>query len=57
MLATAWHAPSYSHTSEDVEITLGVYDNALAIVKSSHDNSNALELLEGSIVQPVFRQP
>ena len=26
VLATAWHAPSYSHTSEDVEITLGVYE-------------------------------
>jgi len=57
VLATAWHAPSYAHTTKDVETTLSVYDTALEIVKSSQDNSNILELLEGSVVQPVFRQP
>ena len=49
-------APSLSHTADDVERTLQVADEALAIVADAVTDGNAAQRLEGPAVKPVFRR-
>jgi glutamate-1-semialdehyde aminotransferase len=57
ILSTAWHAPSYSHTREDVLITLDIYDGVFKELKKALETDSLTSLLEGKKVQPVFRKP
>jgi glutamate-1-semialdehyde aminotransferase len=57
ILATAWHAPSYSHKEQDVLQTLDVYNDVLKNLKVAIDNEILSEVLEGEEVRPVFRKP
>ncbi len=53
-LSTA-HAVSFSHTVEDIEYTLGVYQEAFEILVQAMREGRIAERLEGRPVQPVFR--
>ena len=57
ILAAGWHAPSYAHTIEDVEETLGVYDQAFAIIAEGLAAEDLSDRLHGRMVEPVFRKP
>lgn len=56
ILAAGWHAPSFAHTYKDVEKTLIVYKLVFElIIKKIHEN-RLESLLEGRMVEPVFRK-
>lgn len=57
VLFSGSHNISYSHTDAEIEKTLQVYDEVLDIVKFAHEYSMIDELLEGQVLQPVFRKP
>ncbi len=48
---------SFSHTDEDIERTLGVYEIALAVLADALRKGDAAGRLEGRVVEPVFRRP
>jgi glutamate-1-semialdehyde-2,1-aminomutase len=45
----------YAHTSEDINITLCAYKEALEVLREAVDAGNAEDLLEGEIIEPVIR--
>ena len=49
------HAISYSHSEEDIDMTLAAYYEALLAVKKALDTDDVESLLEGPPVKPVFR--
>ena len=57
VLAAGWHAPSYAHTEEDLEVTLAAYESALATMAEGLRNDNLADALHGRMVEPVFRKP
>jgi glutamate-1-semialdehyde aminotransferase len=56
VLAAGWHAPSYAHTDEDVEVTLAAYESALSSMADGLRNDTLGDALQGRIVEPVFRK-
>ncbi len=57
ILAAGYHAPSYAHTSQDVNETLQIYDQTLATIARCLSTKSLAERLSGWRVQPVFRKP
>lgn len=57
VLAAAWHAPSYAHTTEDADVTLAAYDRAFTVLKAALDAGDLRARLLGERVAPVFRKP
>jgi len=57
VLFSGSHNISYSHTDAEIEKTLQVYDEVLDIVKFAHEYGMTDQLLEGQVLQPVFRKP
>jgi len=51
-----FHNMSFSHTDEDVEYTLKVYNDVLPILKKAVDEKNIKGYLKGEPVEPVFRK-
>ena len=47
----------YSHSDEDIDITLDALEEALNILKDALIEGNVKKYLEGEPVQPVFRKP
>lgn len=52
---TGAHCVTFSHTVEDVEYTLAVYQEALEIVKRAAQQRAVRDRLEGRPIEPVFR--
>ncbi len=57
ILFTGSHNMALPHTDEVIEKTLEVYSHVLDLVKYAHEYNMLDELLEGSLLQPVFRKP
>jgi len=55
ILFGAAHAVSYSHSPEDIDMTLAAYQEALLVLKKAVDTEDIESLLEGAPVKPVFR--
>ena len=49
------HCICYSHTIEDIETTLGAYQEALEVLAQGIKNNSIADLLEGAPAEPVFR--
>jgi glutamate-1-semialdehyde-2,1-aminomutase len=56
VLCNGSHNVSYSHSNEDIEKTLQVYDEALQIIASAIAEGNIKKFIQGNIVKPVFRK-
>lgn len=52
---TTGHNISYSHSEEDVEWTLGAYEEALEVLTACMKTGEVDSALEGEPVEPVFR--
>jgi len=50
------HNICYSHSSEDIERTLQVYDEALQIMAGAIAKRDIKKFIQGDIVKPVFRK-
>jgi len=46
---------SASHTEEDIDKTLSVFDESLAVIKTAVKGGSVLDRLEGEVIQPVIR--
>jgi glutamate-1-semialdehyde 2,1-aminomutase len=46
---------SVSHTEEDIDYTLQVFEQALNVVAGAIQQNNVLDCLDGDIIQPVIR--
>ena len=57
ILAAGWHAPSFSHTVNDVNKTLEVYEGVFNKLSEWIKCGNLKDNLYGSVVSPVFRKP
>jgi glutamate-1-semialdehyde aminotransferase len=55
ILFGAAHCVSYSHSMEDVDMTLAAYQEALLVLKQAVDTKDIESLLEGAPVKAVFR--
>lgn len=51
-----FHNMSFSHSDEDVEYTLRVYEEVLPILKKAVEEKNVKGYLRGEPVEPVFRK-
>ncbi len=51
-----FHNMSFSHSDEDVDYTLKVYNEVLPILKKAVDENDVKGYLKGEPVQPVFRK-
>lgn len=56
VLWAGFHNMSFSHSDEDINYTLFVYEEVLKILKDAVENDNVDNLLKGKPVQPVFRK-
>ncbi len=56
ILWSGFHNISYSHTDEDIEYTLEVYNEVLKIAKRAVEENRVLKSLRGDVVEPVFRK-
>lgn len=56
ILFSGGHNICFSHTVDDIEMTLRVYRAAMEIVREAIQRGSARELLEGLPVSPVFRK-
>ena len=56
ILWSGFHNMCFSHTDEDVNYTLKVYEKVLPLLKKAIDNKNVKEYLKGEPVEPVFRK-
>ena len=50
------HNMCFSHSDEDVDYTLSVYEDVLPILKKAVDENNVKGYLKGEPVEPVFRK-
>jgi glutamate-1-semialdehyde aminotransferase len=57
VLFTGGHNLCYAHSEADVDRTLAVYDEAMAILARAIADRAVAARLEGKPVQPVFRVP
>ena len=55
VLFGAAHCISFSHTEDDIDMTLAAYYDALTILKAALDEDDIESKLEGTPIQPVFR--
>ncbi len=55
ILFSGAHCICYSHSVDDIETTLGAYQEALEILARGIKQGRLAELLEGKPVEPVFR--
>lgn len=55
ILFGAAHVISYSHSVEDIDMTLAAYYDALQVLKKALDANDIESFLEGPPVRPVFR--
>ena len=55
ILFGAYHCVSYSHTADDIDMTLAAYHEALEVVKRAIGTGDVESFLEGAPVKPVFR--
>lgn len=55
ILFSGAHCICYSHTVEDIETTLGTYQEALEVLAKAIRGNSVNDLLEGEAVEPVFR--
>jgi len=51
-----FHNMSYSHSDEDIEYTLKVYQEVLPLLKKAVEQKNVMGYLKGEPVEPVFRK-
>ncbi len=51
-----FHNMSYSHSDDDINYTLKVYEEVLPILKKAVDENNVHGYLKGEPVEPVFRK-
>ena len=57
ILWAAYHALSFSHKREDIDLTLNAYEDVLRMFKKVVDSNQSLRpLIEGEPVKPVFRK-
>ncbi len=56
ILWSGFHNMCYSHTDDDINYTLKVYDEVLALLKKAVAENKVKELLRGEPVQPTFRK-
>ena len=56
VLFTDGHLPSYSHTDEDVETTLGVYREAMEVLAEAERRGDFEDRLEGAPVGATLRE-
>jgi len=56
ILTLGVHNLSYSHTDKDVLKTLGVYENALKVVKKALEKGEVESFLEGKPIRPIFKR-
>lgn len=57
VLFTAGHNICFSHSNKDVDYTLRVYRTVFEIVKDAIGKDKVKRLIEGDVIQPVFRKP
>ncbi len=57
ILSTCWHAPSFSHSENDIEFTLKAYNKVFSILIDAIKTDSVSKELLGTPVQPVFREP
>jgi glutamate-1-semialdehyde 2,1-aminomutase len=55
VLTLGSHNISFSHTKEDIEKLLKVYNEVLPLIKKNIDNKTLLEHIEGEILEPLFK--
>jgi glutamate-1-semialdehyde 2,1-aminomutase/spore coat polysaccharide biosynthesis protein SpsF len=55
ILFSGAHCLCYSHSEEDIEMTLGAYQEALEVLAVAIDAGSVYPFLEGRPVEPVFR--
>ena len=56
ILWAAYHAVSYSHKDEEINITIEAFDDALRVLKKAVHEGDIGRFLEGKPVKPVFRE-
>jgi glutamate-1-semialdehyde aminotransferase len=56
ILWMGFHNVSYSHSDEDVDYTLKVYEQALPVLKKAVEDGNLEQFLDGEPIQPTFRK-
>jgi len=56
ILWSGFHNMCYSHTDEDIDYTLKVYEKVLPLLKKAVDEKNVKAYLKGEPVEPVFRK-
>jgi hypothetical protein len=56
ILWSGFHNMSFSHTDEDINYTLEVYKEVLALLKHAIENGGVTPLLKGEPVEAVFRK-
>ncbi|MGD8782168.1 MAG: aminotransferase class III-fold pyridoxal phosphate-dependent enzyme [Ignavibacteria bacterium] len=56
ILWSGFHNLCFSHSDEDVDYTLKVYEEVLPILKKAVEDGNVKDLIKGTPVQPVFRK-
>ena len=57
VLWTGYHALSWSHTSEEINLTLNAYDESMSVVKNIITTGTRIrDHIEGSLIKPVFRE-
>lgn len=56
ILWAGFHNVCFSHTDDDVEVTLEAYRQVLPILKEAVSTQTVRRLLRGEVVEPVFRK-
>jgi len=56
ILWAAYHAVSYSHKDEEINITFEAFEDALKVLKKAVHEGDIRRFLEGKPVKPVFRE-
>lgn len=56
ILWSGFHNLSFSHSDDDINYTLNVYEDVLKLLKEAVENNKVHEMLKGKSIQPVFRR-
>lgn len=56
ILWSGFHNLSFSHSDDDINYTLDVYEDVLKILKEAVEKNKVNEMLKGKSIQPVFRR-
>lgn len=57
ILWQGFHTVSFAHTEEDIDITLGAFEQALRVLSTALALGDPASLLRGEPLEPVFRRP